>query len=149
MPVRPVRLSDCQAVRVCQAVSSLSGARPGSARHPSHPHTSNTTYLIFREQQHQSAILPASGLSDLSDLSHCQAVKACQAGLDTHDTRRAWFLSRTPDTSLTLALASPTFYVSGLSRLSDSCQAAVRFCCQDCQARAQDHSKRPPPTALT
>ena len=52
----------------------------------------------------------------------CQAVRACQAGLDTHDTRRAWLLSRTPDTSLTLALASPTFYVSGLSRLSDNCQ---------------------------
>ena len=61
-------------------------------------------------------------LSGLSDLSGCQAVRACQAGLDTHDTRRAWLLSRTPDTSLTLALASPTFYVSGLSRLSDNCQ---------------------------
>ena len=61
-------------------------------------------------------------LSGLSDLSGCQAVRACQAGLDTHDTRRAWLLSRTPDTSLTLALASPTFYVSGLSRLSNSCQ---------------------------
>ena len=48
-------------------------------------------------------------------LSLCQAVRACQAGLDTHDTVRAWFLSRKPDTSLTLALAT------------------LRFMCQDCQ----------------
>ena len=131
MPVRglsnyqSVRLSGRQVVRVRQAVSSLSGvSRPSCTLRPFPVILRRCVspwcapYLGCKENScHCQATCQAC-----QTCQTCQAVRACQAGLDTHDTRRAWLLSRTPDTSLTLALASPKFYVSGLSRLSDSCQ---------------------------